>query len=207
MLVNQGKNEEAALIHSDVLAYRYTVHGREHKETLDTLWNLALCYRDLEQFELAEAKYQELVDIHSEVHGPESDAALESLVQLSWVLQQQKKYVESEENYRKALKARLAGLGPEDPLTLIIMNNLAAVLKYQDKRCEETTILQRNVYETRSRVLGSTHELSMRSLKLLADDLQDQGKNDEADALYEKYRDLLDTTAGPKAKLAEATTK
>ena len=207
VLVNQGKNEEAALIHSDVLTYRYTIHGREHAETLDTLWNLALCYRDLEQFELAEAKFQELVDIHSEVHGPESDAALDSLVQLSWALQQQKKYAESEENYRKALKTRLLGLGPENPMTLMIMNNLSSVLKYQDKCCEEITILQCHVYETRSRVLGSTHELSIRSLKFLADHLQDQGKNDEADALYEKYNDLLKTTAGPKAKLAEATTK
>lgn len=207
VLVNQSRNEEAALIYNDVLAYRSTVHGREHTETLRTLWNLALSYRDLEQFELAETKYQELVDIHSDVHGPESDAALESLVQLSWVLQQQKKYAASEKNYRKVLKARLAGLGPEDPLTLMIKNNLASVLKYQDKCCEETIILQRDVYETRSRVLGPTHELSMRSLKFLADHLEDQGKNDAADALYEKYNDLLETTAGPQAKLAEATTK
>lgn len=207
VLVKQGKNEEAALIYSDVLTYRYTVHGREHEETLDTLWNQALCYRDLEQFELAEARYKELVDIHSEVNGPESDAALESLLQLSWVLQQQKKYGASEENYRKVLKARLVGLGPEDLLTLMVMNNLSSVLKYQDNCCEETTILQRHVYATRSRLLGPTHELSMKSLKFLADHLQDQGKNDEADALYEKYIDLLETTAGSKAKLAEATTK
>ena len=205
MLINQGRNEEAALIQKDVLAYRSTVHGREHPETLSTLWNLALCYRNLEQFELAEAKYQELVDIHSEVHGPESDAALESLVQLSWILQQQKKYAASEESYRKVLKARLVGLGPEHPLTLMIMNNLSSVLKYQDKCCEETTILQRHVYETRSRVLGLTHELSMNSLKFLADHLEDQGKSEEADALYEKYNDLLETTAGSEANLAEAS--
>ena len=195
VLVNQGKKKEAALIQSDVLAYRYTVHGREHQETLDTLWNLALCYRDLEQFELAEAKYKELVDIHSEVHGPESDAALESLVQLSWVLQQQKKYAEAEENYRKALKARLLGLGPEDPLTLMIMNNLSSALRYQDRCCGEIAILQRHVYETRSRVLGPTHELSMKSLKCLADHLEVQGKTEEADALYKEYNNLLETAA------------
>ncbi len=205
MLINQGRNEEAALIQKDVLAYRSTVHGREHTETLSTLWNLALCYRDLEQFELAEAKYQELVDIHSEVHGPESDAALESLVQLSWVLQQQKKYAASEKSYRKVLKARLVGLGSEDPLTLIIMNNLSSVLKYQDKYSEESTTLQRHVYESRSRVLGRTHELSMKSLRCLADHLEDQGKSEEADALYKKYIDLLETTAGSEAELAEVT--
>ena len=196
VLIHQGKKEEAALIHCDVLAYRYTVHGREHEETLDTLWNLALCYRDLEQFELAEAKYKELVDIHSEVHGPESDAAVESLLQLSWVLQQQKKYAASEENYRKVLEARLAGPGPEDPLTLMVMNNLSSVLKYQDKYCEETAILQRQVYATRSRLLGPTHEHSMMSLKFLADHLEDQGNTGEADALHKKYNDLLETTAG-----------
>ena len=207
VLVNQNRKEEAALIHKDVLAYRSTVYGREHAETFSTLWNLALCYSDLEQFELAEAKYQELVDIQSEVHGPESDATLESLVQLSWVLQQQKNYAASEKNYRKVLNARLVGLGPEDPLTLIIMNNLSSVLKYQDKRCEESTNLQRHVYETRSRVLGPAHELSMKSLKLLADHLKDQGKDDEADALDEKYNDLLEVAAGLEAKLAETTTK
>ena len=196
VLVNQGKNEEAALIQRDVLAYMYTVHGREHEETLDTLWNLALCYRDLEQFELAEAKYQELVDIRSEVHGPESDAALESLLQLSWVLQQQKKYAASEENYRKVLKAHLVRLGPKDPLTLRDMHNLSSVLKYQDECCEETTILRRHVYETRSRVLGPSHEFSMKSLKFLADHLQDQGNTEEADALYKKHNDLLVSTAG-----------
>lgn len=92
-------------------------------------------------------------------------------------------------------------------VTLIIMNNLSSVLKYQNKCCEESTTLQRHVYETRSRVLGPTHELSMKSLKFLADHLEDQGKNDEADALHEKYDDLLETTAGSVADLAEATTK
>ena len=207
LLVKQHRNEEAALIQNDILAYRSTVHGREHPETLSTLWNLALCYRDLEQFELAEAKYQELVDIHSEVNGPESEEALESLVQLSWVLQQQKNYAASEKNYRKVLKARLVGLGPEDPLTLMIMNNLSSVLDYQNKCCEESTTLQRHVYETRSRVLGPMHELSMKSLKFLAEHLYDQGKSDDADALLEKHFDLVETTAGSEAKLAEAANK
>ena len=191
VLLKQNKMEEAAPLYNDVLVYESTVHGREHTKTLRTLWNLALCYRDLEQFEFAEAKYQELVDLQSKVYGPESDAALESLMQLSWVLQQRKKYETSEKNYRKLLNARLAVLGPEHPLTLSIMNNLASVLEYQDKRSEESTTLQRYVYETRSRVLGPAHMLSFKSLKFFAEHLENQGKNDEANALHRAHLDLL----------------
>ena len=191
VLSKQDKMEEAASLYNGVLVYESTVHGREHTKTLRTLWNLALCYRDLEQFESAEAKYQELVDLQSKVYGPESDATLESLMQLSWVLQQRKKYEASEKNYRKLLKARLAVLGPEHPYTLSIMNNLASVLDYQDKRSEESTTLQRYVYETRSRVLGPAHMLSFKSLKFFAEHLENQGKNDEANALHRAHIDLL----------------
>ena len=142
------------------------------------------------------------VDVHSEFHGPESNDTLDSLMQLSFIQQKQKKYAASEKNYRALLKARLAELGPEAALTLLIMNNLGSVLKYQDQCSKECATLLRIVCETRSRCLGPTHQLSLKSLNFLAEHLSDQGEDDEADALHKEYHRLLGTATDLGAALA-----
>ena len=125
----------------------------------------------------------QLVGIQSKTLGLDHPGTLDSLIQLAWVLQQQRKYAQAEERYRFLLEARQEALGPEHPLTLMIMNNLASVLKYQDNESEATTALLRQVYETRSKVLGPDSDLAKGSMWFLADHLRDLGQHAEAESL------------------------
>ena len=125
----------------------------------------------------------QLVGIQSKTLGLDHSGTLDSLIQLAWVLQQQRKYTQAEERYRFLLEARQEALGPEHPLTLMIMNNLASVLKYQDNESEETTALLRQVYETRSKILGPDSDLAKGSMWFLADHLRDLGQHAEAESL------------------------
>ncbi len=190
LLGKQGKHDETEPIYKQVLDYRTVHYGPEHGETLQTLWNLALTYRDQEDFLNAEAKYVQLVGIQSRILGADHPTTLDSLKQLAWVLQQQQKYAQAEERYRFLLEALHKGLGPEDPVTLMIMNNLASVLKYQDNESEETTSMLRHVYETRLKIFGPDSDLARKSMGFLADHLRDLGQHEEAEILYRRKMEL-----------------
>ena len=184
LLGQQGKHDEIEPIYKQILDYRTVHYGPEHEETLQTLWNLALTYREQEDFLKAEAKYVQLARIQSRILGVDDPRTLDSLMQLAWVLQQQQKYAQAEERYLFLLEALRRGPGLEDPITLMIMNNLASVLKYQDNESEEATSLLRQVYETRSKILGPDSDLAKKSMEFLADHLRDLGQHQEAEILY-----------------------
>ena len=189
LLDQQGKNHEAELIYKQLLDHRTVQHGPEHEETLETLWNLALAYRNQERFVDAEERYTQLVDIQSKTLGKNNPNTLDSLMQLAWVLQKLQKYPQSEESYRFSLEARRKVLDPEDPITLLLESNLASVLKNQDHEPQETTLLLRHVYETRLKNLGPDDHLAKHSRSLLAHHLQDLGQHDEAEILHRQQQD------------------
>lgn len=190
LVSQQGKHDEAELIFKQMLDYRTVHYGPEHEETLETLWDLALAYREQEDFLNAEAKYAQLVGIQSKILGVDHSKTLGSLMQLAWVLQQQEKYAQSEERYRFLLEAYRKGIGSEHPVTLMVMNNLASVLKYQDNESEESTSLLRQVYETRSKILGQDSDLAKKSMWFLANHLRDLGQHEKAEILYRQKMEL-----------------
>ena len=183
LLGQQGKHDETETIYKQILDYRTVHYGPEHGETLQTLWNLALTYREQEDFLNAEAKYVQLAGIQSRILGADDPKTLDSLMQLAWVLQQQQKYAQAEERYLSLLEALRKGPGLEDPITLMTMNNLASVLKYQDNESEEATSLLRHVYEARSKTFAPDSELAKKSMEFLADHLRDLGQHEEAEIL------------------------
>ena len=189
LLGEQGKYHESEPIYKQILDHRTLQYGPEHEETLETLWNLALAYRNQEKFVDAEERYTQLVDIQSRTLGTDHPKTLDSLMQLAWVLQKLQKYFQSEERYRFSLEARRKVLDPEDPITLLLESNLALVLKYQNHKPQETSLLLRHVYETRSKNLGPDDHLAKYSRSLLADHLQELGQHDEAEILYRQQQD------------------
>ena len=203
VLAQQGKHVEAETIYYQILSYRTVHYGPEHEETLRTLWNLALTYRERRNFSNAEAKYLQLAGTQLKTHGIDHPKTLDSLEQLAWVLQQQEKYAQAEDRYRFLLDARTKSLGSEHPATLLIMNNLASVLKYQDRASEEATTLLRHVYEIGSRVSGPDSDLAKKSMWALPHHLGDSGHCEDAGIARRKkmepdqIADLNNGTAKP----------
>ena len=203
VLAQQGKHVEAETIYNQILSYRTVHYGPEHEETLQTLWNLALTYRERRDFSNAEAKYLQLAGTQSKTLGIDHPKTLDSLEQLAWVLRQQEKYAQAEDRYRFLLDARTKSLGSEHPATLMIMNNLASVLKYQDRASEEATTLLRHVYEIRSRVSGPDSDLAKKSMWALPHHLRDSGQREDAGIAHRKkmepdqIADLNNGTANP----------
>jgi tetratricopeptide (TPR) repeat protein len=54
VLRDQGKYEQAEEMHRQVLGLRETVLGKEHPDTLTSMYNLAMVLRDQGQYEQAE---------------------------------------------------------------------------------------------------------------------------------------------------------
>lgn len=118
---------------------------------------------------------------------------LDILLQISWAQQQQEKYVESEQNYRLLHRMvsepqELGEKWSKDPTT--ILDYLASVLKCQDNLSEEASTILWEVYTTRREELGPEHSISMKSLRFLAEHLEDQGKDEEAYQLFKRLRKL-----------------
>ena len=190
LLSKQGKHDETEPIYRQILVFRTVHYGSEHEETLRTLWNLALTYREQNDFVNADLKFSQLTEIQSKTLGMDYPNTLNSILQHAWVLQQLQEYAQAEQKYRILLEKRGKGLGQEHPITLMFMSNLATMLKRQDNTSEEATSLFRHVHETQSKSLGLDNEHVKKSMSSLADHLRDCGQHEEAEKLRQQRMEL-----------------
>src|SRR5207302_733385 len=145
-----------------VLATRRRVLGEDHPDTLSSYYSLG--------------------NLHEALNRP--DAA--------------------EANYRRALDGRLALLGPDHPDTLTSQNELGALylysrhqtiraantlavfLLYHSKQYERADQLLRTTLATAERDLARDHPDTLNTVNHLAKLRGEQGRFDEADALYDR---------------------
>ena len=211
LLSKQGKHNETGPIYKQILDFRTVHYGPEHEETLRTLWNLALTYREQGDFVNADLKFSQLTAIQSKTLGMDYPNTLNSILQHAWVLQQLQKYAQAEQKYRFLLETRGKELGPEHPITLTFMFNLATMLKRQENTSAEATALFRRVYEIQSKSLGPDSEDLKASISVLADHLRDCGQHEEAEVLRQQrvemdvIADKRDGSLGPQRDQSSAT--
>jgi non-specific serine/threonine protein kinase/serine/threonine-protein kinase len=161
----------------------------EHRDTLDSMNNLAVLLDEQGRYAEAEALHRRTMATLRRVLGDEDPLTLDSMNNLAVLLRSQGRLDEAGALHRERLSVLRRARGAEHPDTLMSMANLAVLLWTQGK-LDDAEALARDVLAIRRRVLGSEHPDTLHSMHSLATFRADQGEAAEAEQLY---RDTLET--------------
>ena len=141
--------------------------GKESKEALICLNNLALCYSDLGDYEKALELEKECYEARYRILGKEHPDTLISLGNLAVLYSHLENCEKALELAKKCYKSMYNVLGKEHPRTLALLNNLGS---YYARLCnfEKAFELAKECYEARCRILGEEHPDTLDSLNSLA---------------------------------------
>jgi tetratricopeptide (TPR) repeat protein len=181
-LYKDGRYKEAEPWYMQMIEMSKTVLGEEHSETLTSMGNLALTYRNQGRWKEAEELQARDLEICSRVLGREHPDTLASMANLASIYWNQGRYIDAEGLQTQVIDARKRVLGEEHPDILISMANLA--LTYQSQgQWKEAEELQARDLEICSRVLGREHPDTLTSMGNLALTYWSQGRFVDAKSL------------------------
>ena len=161
---------------------RKRVFGEKYLDTLASMANLALTYRNQGQWKEAEQLDVQVLETRKRDLGEEHPDTLTSMANLASTYGNQGRWKEAEQLEVQVSETTKRVLGEEHPFTLTSMANLASTYGNQG-RWKEAEQLQVQVLETRKRVLGEEHPSTLRSMAILVSTYRNQGRWKEAKQL------------------------
>ncbi|KAH7130102.1 hypothetical protein B0J11DRAFT_244108 [Dendryphion nanum] len=179
---HEGWWKEAEELQAKALEMFSRVVGDEHQDTLDSMDNLALTYRNQGQWKKAEELGVQVIETRKRVFGGEHQSTLISIGNLALTYGDQGQWKKAEELEVQVMETRKRVLGDKHPSMLTNIGNLASTYRNlgQWKKAEE---LEVQVMETSKRVLGDKHPDTLTSMGNLALTYKDQGQWKKAEEL------------------------
>jgi eukaryotic-like serine/threonine-protein kinase len=159
--------------------------GADHPNTLSTLNNVAMSYKDAGKLHEAIALLEQVRDARLRTQGADHPDTLTTLDNLATAYQDAGKLPEAIALHEQVRDARVKTLGDEHPATLCTLNNLGVAYHAAGKLQEAIALLEK----TRSAAvttLGAEHPVTLTTLGNLANAYQDAGAVPQAIALFEQ---------------------
>ncbi|PYH28818.1 uncharacterized protein BO87DRAFT_401923 [Aspergillus neoniger CBS 115656] len=196
-LYSDGRWKEAEELQVQVLQLHKRVLGPEHPDTLGSMNNVALIYRNQGRWKKAQELGVQVIKLCKRVLGPEHPDTLSSMNNVALIYGNQGQWKEAEELQVQLLELRERVLGPEHPDTLSSMNNLASI--YRNKgRWKKAQELGVQVMKLCKRVLGPQNPDTLSSMNNLASIYGNQGRWKEAEDLQVQLLELRERVLGPE---------
>jgi len=168
---------------------RHRILGDEHRDTLDTLNDLALLYFEQGKYAQAEPLSSKVLEIERRVLGEEHPDTLEAMGNLATLYLYEGKYAQAEPLFSKAVEVNRRVRGEEHRETLAVMSNLAGL--YQDQgRYPQAEQLYIKVLNGMRHVNGDEHPDTLATINNLAGLYRDEGKYAEAEPLFIKVMEV-----------------
>jgi eukaryotic-like serine/threonine-protein kinase len=164
------------------LEIKRRVLGPEHRNTLNSMNNLAIVYWCEGKYPQAEALFSQTIEISRRVLGPEHPYTLNTMSNLAPVYTNEGKYAQADALFNQTLATQRRVLGPDHPYTLNTMS--AMVVDYQQQG--KYALAERYAAQTlagRQRALGPEHPDTMIAAADLALAYISEGKYTEAEPL------------------------
>ncbi|KAB8253910.1 hypothetical protein BDV32DRAFT_143349 [Aspergillus pseudonomiae] len=158
-LYSDGRWKEAAELEVQVMELCKQVLGPEHPDTLTSMANLALIYRNQGRWKEAEELQLQEIELCKKILGMHN---------LASTYQDQGRWKEAEELQLQVMELRKPVLGPEHPDTLSSMHNLAYTWKLLGK-VQGALALMEKCAELRCNLLGPDHPQAISSSNALRD--------------------------------------
>lgn len=185
LAVAQGRYEEARHWSSAALNIRLVGLGTDHRDTLESLNNLAVTHMSLGDYAEARRCHERVVESCTRCLGPDHSATLTALNNFALTLHAQGELSHARDVLQMVVKARARHLGAEHPDALRSAANLAGTLHALGD-LPQAREQHASVLEARMRVLGPEHLDTLRSLASLAVLHRAAGNLAEAQALQER---------------------
>jgi tetratricopeptide (TPR) repeat protein len=165
------------------LELRQRVLGDEHRDTLESMSNLAQLYRYEGKNAQAEALFTKVLELQRRVLGEIDRDTLNTMNSLAVLYRHEGKYSQAEPLYIRVLEARQRVLGQENRDTSETMNDLAVLYTYQAKYVQAESLLNKAL-NIEQRVLGEEHPATLETMNNLAAVYKDDGRYMSAESLY-----------------------
>ena len=161
--------------------------GNEHPDTLNTMINLAICYRAAGKYDDAEAIYLKVIEVQKRVLGEEHSFTQTAINNLGVVYSAHHKDKQAEEMYARVLAFRMKKLGPDHLDTLNSTGNVALSMGAQGRFAEAEVLFEKVLAGYRRNSLPE-HPLAVLVMQNLGTVYTKQGKYQQAEAMF---RDCL----------------
>ncbi len=170
--------------------------GPDHADTLTTLNNLALAYRDAGKLPATIALLERVRDAHTAQLGPDHSSTLTTLNDLAGAYRDAGNFPDAIALFERVRDARTAQLGPDHPDTLTTLDNLAGAYRATGKLPEAVALFER-VRTAKIAQLGPDHPSTLTTLNNLALAYWAAGRLPEMIDLLERVRDAMIAQLGP----------
>ncbi|KAH6718620.1 hypothetical protein BKA61DRAFT_641030, partial [Leptodontidium sp. MPI-SDFR-AT-0119] len=194
-LDEDGRWDEAEAAYIEGLEIEKRELGADHPDTLTSINNLALTFRNQGRWEKAEELQLQVIETCKTKLGADHLDTLTNMANLAITFREQGRWEEAEELQLEVMETRKTKLGPDHPDTLTNMNNLALTFGNQG-RWEEAEKLALQVIETRKTKLGADHLDTLTSINNLASIFWDQGRWEKAEELQLQVIEARKTKLG-----------
>ena len=199
-LHHQQRYAESLLYSQRLGMIQEHLSGSESPEVAFALNAMAISYRGLNQYELAESCHQKAIAIRQKTLGPESPVTLKSLNNLGYLYYKQGNYEKALEITKRVLEIREQVIGKEAVATSTSLNNLALIYTAQ-KKLEEAEELFNRELAIRVKVSGPQSTNAAITFTNLGRLYAKQGKYNQAEICLQraltirKQRSQRDTPA------------
>jgi tetratricopeptide (TPR) repeat protein len=188
LLLRRGKLDEAENLLKESLAGRERVVGKDHRDSIATLSNLASVYEAQARFSEAEALFRDGLARCERGLEPDNLYALTVEQNFGRLLKNVKKYDEAEIHLRASYERRRRVLGDDHRETLVSLGSLGS-LRRAEGQLDAAETAFREAFERGRARYGADDPDTLRAASNLCAALVDLGREDEAEEL------LLDTHA------------
>jgi serine/threonine protein kinase len=189
-----GQTGKALVLWQQALAARRKYLPVDDPDTLSSMNNLALAYRNAGQLGRALPLLKEALARMKAQLGPDDPLTLIGMNNLAMAYREAKQVAKALPLLEEALARFKAKLGPDDPHTLSCMNNLALAYKSAGQLDKALPLLEETLTKRKAK-LGPNHVQTLNSMNNLATAYQATGQLDKALPLFEE------TLARTKARL------
>lgn len=195
-LFQEEKYQEAIVFFEQALAIHERVLGREHRDNITPINNLADLYKTTGQYNKALSLYQRVRVISEKAYGAEHEDTVPSLNNLANVYEVLGQYDQALQVYQRALAIREKVLRPEHLYIAMSLNNLGTLYRTVGQYDIALPLFQRSLAISK-KVYGSDHTFTATNITNVASILNQQGKYREAIPLIQESLAIREKILGP----------
>jgi eukaryotic-like serine/threonine-protein kinase len=180
-----GDSARAIAQHARAMALRSGFLGPEHPDTLRSMNNLAVAYRQAGRVVEAVPLHERDFKISAARLGPDHPDTLTSMSNVGTAYRLTGRTAEAITVLEAVLKRRTAILGPDHADTMLAINNLAVAYQAAGRIADAVALHEKELKHCKSK-LGPDHPDTWISMNNLASGYQAIGRIDEAITLFEE---------------------
>ena len=192
MLSTKGKYEDLIHFFEKIHKNSHSKHGKNHEETIDTMYWMARCYQNIRELDRSIELYQKVITQQKLLFGEDHRSTIKSMESLEDCYREKEMLKEEAELHTKVAKENNLLSREDDRDKSRSMNNL----EYKNYKTKEVVKNKIKYYKKKLEKyqlsLGENHRATVKSMKKLGECYKENGMLEKAVECYEKTLEKTD---------------